>query len=170
MNLPPRYSLNRRSRVILAIAITIVLCLGPAVFFGAWQAALFALTYFALLTAVYWMAGYLDRRVFPQGLSFRAKSGWLVLGAILGALIGPFFAPSQSDMRRSSLDSAICLLEGAIIGTGIGMVIDLAKSFPRVPVRFQFRIWHALAFFYIFAWCLFIVMTLVELFKVRSML
>jgi len=123
----------------------------------------------ALYVGIFGLAAYLDRRVFPNGFSRQIKGGWLVLGVLLGACIGSGFSGNCSDGRAQRLESAIHTMDGAVIGVVIEMAIDLTKNFPRKPISFQFRLWHLLAFVFIFSVSLRFVLTYIELLNLRSM-
>jgi predicted membrane-bound spermidine synthase len=139
---------------------------------AAWEfvfAVIGAVLLVALYAGMFGFAAYLDRRVFPHGLDLNFKSGWLVIGVILGACVGCMFSGSCSDAGTQRLESAIHTMEGALVGVGIGMIVDLAENLPRTPIRFQFRLWHIPAFVYIFAVCFFVLLEFIDLLRLRSM-
>ena len=137
---------------------------------GVLLAVIGAVLLVALYAGMFGFAAYLDRRVFPHGLDLNFKSGWLVIGVILGACVGCIFSGSRSDVEAQRLESPIHTMEGALVGVGIGMIVDLARNLPRIPIRFQFRLWHIPAFVYIFAVCFFVLLEFIDLLRLRSTL
>jgi hypothetical protein len=147
-----------RQRVLLAIILGIYLmvALFGDVWVGLGGAAIFA------------VAAYLDRRVFPYGLHRRLKAGWLVISALLGAFLGSAFVGNCSHAAMQSINSAIHTMEGAVVGAVIGMAVDLAINLPSGPIGFRFRLWHVFAYCCIVAACLYIVFSYIDMLKIRA--
>jgi hypothetical protein len=138
----------------------IAFCIGLLAFAaGAWPI-------FLALGAMVSLAN-IDRRCFPNGV----KPGWLLSGVISGAFIGVFFTDACDGSPYQILDFSIHIINGAILGTGIGMLIDLTlKRTHGGPFPSNFRWWHAIAFLYICAVCAFVLLTYINLLRMRSML
>jgi hypothetical protein len=151
----PREGRNIALAVVLALLV-------PAVFLvvlvcsGDWQVPLLVLIYILTVST--------ERFRF----TFHSKHGWLIAGAIWGACIGSL-PPAISNYMSQTLQSAIHTMEGAILGTVIGMGIDYAKNFPRGGMRMQFRLWYVFAYVAICVLSTFIVLALLYLLRLRSM-
>jgi hypothetical protein len=112
------------------------------------------------------LAVYIQRYALPRGF----RTTWLVLGALLGAFIGSAFSGDFSDRYVQRVESAIHTVEGALLGTLVGIAVDIAKNRRSGRIRFRFLLWHVLAYLWICAVGAYLVVSLIDLLRLRSVL